>query len=184
MLLLVLVPIICIMNRSYAQMPSWWAMTNLNYLHNSRVGAVICIWFLSSIVFDFLSGLYLLNAKPFQKKGVRTFDQKNKSDIGFYYNDGCDPMLGWLTICSGGICLLYHSFQTTGPLNVAESICFVDHGFAVSSACYFFDKCGVPSLMDYWDTFSLFACCKRICLSNCSLSMTYRFCYCHNFMGF
>lgn len=137
-MLLILVPFICILNGSCAQMPSWWAMSNLKYLQSTKVGTLICIGFLSSNVFYFLSGLYLLNKKPLR----RNMDRR-RSVVD---TNGFDPMLGWLTLCCGGMSLIYHSFQAVGPINVAQSLCFVDHGLAISSACCFLDRCGFPSV--------------------------------------
>ena len=150
-MLLMFVPIICIMNGSCAQMPTWWSLSNLEHLHSSKVGAAICIGFLSSNVFYFLSGLYLLNPKPLQRHTVshnrhgNVLELNNKQAKRILYNDGRHPMLGWLVLCSGGVSLIYHSFQAMGSLNIAESLCFVDHGLALSAGCYFFDKCGAPS---------------------------------------
>lgn len=142
-MLLFLVPFICFLNGSCAQMPSWWAMSNLKYLQSSKVGILICCGFLSSNIFYFLSGLYLLNViKPIQWKRVHRSSQA----LAKIYSNDWDPILGWLVLCSGGMSLLYHSFQALGPLNVAESLCFIDHGLAISSFFCFFDKCGIPSL--------------------------------------
>lgn len=129
---LITYPLICAFNGSYAQMPSWWAMSNLNHLHSNKIGHLICTGFLFSNIFYFLSGLHLLNVIPLQRKGGHT---KN------YY-----PILGWLVLCSGVISFVYHTFQTVGLLIAAESLCFVDHGLAISAACCFFEKCGWPSV--------------------------------------
>jgi hypothetical protein len=129
-------------------MPSWWSMQNLSHLQNSKIGNLICTGFLFSNVFYFLSGLYLLNAKPLRGDLYSSIldDTNKKQSRGLFYHDGRHPMLGWLVLCSGGISLLYHSFQALGSLQIAESLCYVDHGLALSSGCYFLDKCGMPSL--------------------------------------
>lgn len=146
-MLVILFPIICIMNGSCAQMPSWWAMSNLNHLHSSKIGHLICTGFLFSNIFYFISGLHLLNVNPLQRNGSFCLDSHgSKVGSGVTNNRGSDPILGWLVLSSGVISLLYHTFQTFGALNIAESLCFVDHGLALSSGCCFFDKCGMPSL--------------------------------------
>jgi len=56
------------------------------------------------------------------------------------------PILGGLVLASGFVSLLYHSFQSLGNVGIAESLCFVDHGVAMTSFCYFLTRCGIPSL--------------------------------------
>lgn len=164
---LILYPIIALINGSYAQMPSWWSMCNLNYLHSTRVGHWICFGFLTSNVFYFLSGLFLLRGIPSSlslssssKSQSKVLEQQLRTDNGENNDHELNithmktlrtttnmkyPLLGWLVICSGGISLLYHSFQAWGTSNIAESLCFIDHGLALSSGCCFLDRCGLPS---------------------------------------
>ena len=161
-MILFLIPLISLMNGSSAQMPSWWAMSNLKHLHESKTGIALIIGFLSSNIFYFMSGLYLLNALPFMRRrnngnGIcnvngngnnKTSVNENRSSnqIGTINQNGIHPMLGWIVLSSGAMSLIYHTFQAVGPLNIAESLCFIDHGLALSSGLFFLDKCGLPSL--------------------------------------
>ena len=170
-MVLILYPIVALINGSYAQMPNWWSMCDLNHLHGSSVGHWICFGFLTSNIFYFLSGLYLLRGIPSssillsssssKKSKMKVLEQLRKCDdgeeqqcheINLSSHMKCQrrsitryPLLGWLVICSGIISLLYHSFQAFGAVNTAQSLSFIDHGFALSSGCCFFDRCGMPS---------------------------------------
>ena len=156
-MVLLLIPIIYLMNGTWVQTPNWWTMTNLKYLQSSKVGMMICAGFLSSNIFYFLSGFYLLNVKPLaattKRRTVKRRRKNMHDDVECKTNEamedihsrGWDPILGWLVLCSGGMSLIYHSFQALGPLNIAESLCYFDHGLAISSFFCFLDKCGLPS---------------------------------------
>ena len=171
MIILILFPILTfIKNGSLcAQMPSWWSMSRLHYLHTSCIGHWICFGFLTSNVFYFLSAFCLLNGIiPFtssssissvtstfslshkrSKDNIVIIEQYNAYKTNTYKKKTANnmryPLLGWLVLCSGSISLLYHSFQAWGAINIAESLCYIDHGLAISSGCCFLDKCGMPS---------------------------------------
>ena len=170
MMILILHPIITfIKNGSLcAQMPHWWSMCHLHYLHTSYIGHWICFGFLTSNVFYFLSAFYLLNGIPFTSSSSSSlsslllFSSQSKDESRIKKQDNANnktnpykkkstnnnlryPLLGWLVLSSGSISLLYHSFQAWGAINIAESLCYIDHGLALSSGCCFLDKCGMPS---------------------------------------
>ena len=48
-------------------------------------------------------------------------------------------------IAAGLVSVIFHSFQAFGSYSLAEGLCYVDHGFAISSTLYFFNICGRPS---------------------------------------
>jgi len=146
-MILVLFPFYCLLNGSHAQMPNWWSMNNLNHLHSSTIGHLVCTGFLFSNIFYFLSGLYLLNGIPLRNERRLTDEHEGEGEESGMYNTKTNhPILGWLLLCSGGMSLIYHAVQSLGPWLVAESLCFVDHGLAISSVCCFFDRCGMPSV--------------------------------------
>jgi len=136
-MLIILFPILSAFNGTYAKMPSWWSFVHIDHLRNNKIGQLICTAFLLSNAFYFVSGLYLLN-----KVKLRNLSFNAKTSIGSSKDASAYkaryPMLGWLVLCSGMISLLYHTFQALGPLPVAESLCFIDHGLAISSFFLFF----------------------------------------------
>lgn len=148
----------------FAKMPQWWSFEGMAHLRNSPL---LCSGFLGSNIFYFFSGLYLLNiirvpmpmALPLQKVMNSIYksnlDQTNESQLQSQsqsqsqsqaFHTAKDPILGGLVLASGFISLLYHTFQSLGNVGIAESLCFVDHGVAMTSFCYFVTRCGMPSL--------------------------------------
>jgi len=117
----------------FAKMPEWWALKDLSHLRNMPL---LCSGFLISNIFYFLSGFYLLDILPTNLK---------KKGVSQSFHTARHPMLGGLILTSGFVSLIYHTFQTLGSIEIAESLCFVDHGVAFSSFCYFLNRCGLPS---------------------------------------
>lgn len=141
-----------IVHGSYATMPTWWALQNVGYLRNMPA---LCLTFLGSNIFYFLSGLLLLNRISIPIGGGE--NSNSNDDIlnehqtivkkgAFFHTSRHFPLLGWSVLTSGAISVVYHAFQALGNVGLAESLCFVDHGMALSSGFYFFHKCGLPSL--------------------------------------
>ena len=54
-------------------------------------------------------------------------------------------MLGLWILTAGLISTVFHSVQALGSYSVAESLCYIDHGVAISASFYFLDTCGLPS---------------------------------------
>ena len=54
------------------------------------------------------------------------------------------PLLPFLLFASGVVSVLYHTLQVAGPRVAREAACFVDHGFAISTAFYFAKTCWPP----------------------------------------
>ena len=128
---LALVPPYCaLVHRSSATTPSWWALVKLDSVQHSQFAALILGFFLLSNISYFISGIYLyLRYHHFVLPGV----------------EERDPLLGGSVLTAGTVSTVFHSVQAFGPHSVAESLCYIDHGIAISSILYFWCKCGPPS---------------------------------------
>ena len=147
-MLLIYVPVSAFMNGKYATTPEWWALVDVTFLKDMPLS---CAIFLGSNIFYFLSGLYLLNRMPLlSSTTTRMFSNKSHGYDALEKNASVHtaryPMLGGLLLGSGIVSVIYHAFQVLGHIPIAESLCYVDHGVAVSAACYFLQTCGLPSL--------------------------------------
>lgn len=135
-LILVLVPIHAMLTGQYAQMPEFWPLIDLGSLT-----PLSFMGFLASNVFYFLSGLFLLNKIRLPEiSSSKTFQRMNVS-----FHTSRKPMLGASVMLSGLVSLIYHTFQGMGHTPIAESLCYVDHGVALSCSLYFLKQCGIPS---------------------------------------
>jgi hypothetical protein len=145
MILLMAYPVYSLLVVSeFPKMPSWWAIKDVTHLQQMPV---ICSGFLGSNLSYFLSGSYLLGkTMPFDLVCNLTTSSKHVHKPARREIARCHPMLGIMVIASGFISLIYHAFQSLGHLGVAETLCFVDHGVAFSSFCYFVKACGLPSI--------------------------------------
>jgi hypothetical protein len=54
-------------------------------------------------------------------------------------------MLGVWILLAGAVSTIFHSVQALGSYVIAESLCYVDHGVAISAFLYYFKTCGFPS---------------------------------------
>jgi uncharacterized membrane protein (DUF485 family) len=148
MIILIAYPVYSLLVASeFPKMPSWWAIKDVTHLQQMPF---LCSGFLGSNVSYFISGFYMLGKMPIAAFGNLASSSKQlyKTRVDFsarqiarYY-----PTLGIMMIASGLISLVYHAFQSLGHLGVAETLCFVDHGIAFSSFCYFVKTCGLPSI--------------------------------------
>lgn len=130
---LALVPVYtAVFHGATAKMPSWWSVVNFEYLKSHPYASLIVAVFLGSNVSYLLSGLYLL--AWYRPKNIE------RSEISYSY-----PMLGTLILLSGTVSAIFHSVQALGSHALAEALCYVDHGVAISSIFYFWYKCGRPS---------------------------------------
>ena len=123
--------------------PAFWSMPVLSSLIHSPSAGVIITGFLLSNLSYFLSGLYLLDLIPDVRWAIpsrRKLMEKKEAGPGFSEN----PLLGTMILLCGVCSVLYHTFQTIGPHEVAETFYYIDHGFAISSMFYFLNLCGVP----------------------------------------
>jgi hypothetical protein len=132
---LALVPIYCaLVKGTCARMPSWWQVFNMDHVLKAKSAAVVVGCFLFSNIAYFLSGTYLLNRFPFQRNGKSTAFKPTRFS-----------MLGVWILAAGLVSTIFHSVQALGPYPVAEALCYVDHGVAISASFYFCDTCGLPS---------------------------------------
>jgi hypothetical protein len=54
--------------------------------------------------------------------------------------------LGLWVLLAGSVSTLYHTVQSLGEYNVAEALCYIDHGIAGTALLYFWRRCGTPSI--------------------------------------
>ena len=123
---------------TYACMPEWWPVVCLKGIFGSSFWIVVS-GFLASNVCYFLSGAYLLNR-------FKAVTSGQNSSIGSSNNNKRFLRLGLWILLSGLISTMYHSVQALVGVNAfAETLAYVDHGVALSAACYYLDVCGLPS---------------------------------------
>ncbi len=130
------VPIYCaIFKGTCASMPYWWPVVKMNYIRQSRDASLIIGGFLFSNIAYFISGSILLQRFPFRavENGVLPIKPTKFS------------MLAVWILLAGTVSTIFHSVQALGSHAIAESLCYVDHGVAISACFYFFHTCGVPS---------------------------------------
>ena len=102
-------------------MPSWWPMKTVNICPLST------FLFLASNIAYFASGFVLLmERRIFRKPHPR--------------------LLPELVFSSGTISAFYHAFQSCGSKIVAETLCYIDHGIAITTSFYFLQECGFPRI--------------------------------------
>lgn len=117
-------------------MPHWWPLTRMDQLFTSPSWNLIVTVFLSSNLFYFASGAYLLGRFSLLSKTAYAGKTGLK---GF-------PMLGGLIMTAGAVSTTFHYFQALGSFRIAEALCYVDHAVAISSILYFWHRCGRPGL--------------------------------------
>lgn len=127
---LALVPPYCaLVHGTSATTPSWWALVKLDSVLHSPYAAFILGFFLLSNISYFISGIYLYLRYHHFVPAV----------------EARDPLLGGSVMTAGAVSTVFHSVQALGPHSVAECLCYIDHGVAISSILYFWCKCGRPS---------------------------------------
>lgn len=110
-------------------MPHWWPLTKMDQLFSNPSYGVIATVFLSSNLFYFASGLYLL----------KRFSRKSNAMQGY-------QMLGGLVLAAGVVSTIFHYFQALGSFRIAEALCYIDHAVAVTSILSFWNRCGRPGV--------------------------------------
>lgn len=138
-MVLAMVPPYCaIVKGTYASMPDWWSVVNMDHIAASDNANWIIAPFLGSNIAYLMSGLYLMNRFR--------FFQRSKSG-GLEFRPTRFSMLGvWVSV-AGLISTIFHSVQALGSYGLAKNLCFLDHAVAGSAILYFFDTCGLPSKM-------------------------------------
>jgi hypothetical protein len=108
-------------------------MTNIDHILASGNGGPVIAWFLFSNIAYFFSGSYIVKKFPPAKRGPWL----------------CVPtrytMLGLWILAAGLISTIFHSVQALGSYSVASSLCYIDHGFAISACFYYFETLPRPS---------------------------------------
>lgn len=138
-MVLAMVPPYCaIVKGTYASMPDWWSVVNMDHIAASDNANWIIAPFLGSNIAYLMSGLYLMNRFR--------FFQRSKSG-GLEFRPTRFSMLGvWVSV-AGLVSTIFHSVQALGSYGLAENLCYLDHAVAGSAILYFFDTCGLPSKM-------------------------------------
>lgn len=120
--------------RTHPSMPSFWPLVQLDSVLHSQYGAIILGTFLLSNIAYFVSGIYLYLQ-------YHLLIPEEEAEV----STGRDPLLGGAVLTAGTVSTIFHTVQALGPTSIAESLCFIDHGVAISSVLYFFQKLGWPS---------------------------------------
>jgi len=136
MLLALVPPYSAIFKGTYATMPEWWNVFNLDHLAASDNGHWIIASFLGSNIAYAMSGIYLMKRLGF-------FERSQSGSLTV--RPSKFSMLGVWVATAGVVSTIYHYVQTLGSFNIANSLCYLDHAVAGSATLYFFDTCGVPS---------------------------------------
>lgn len=133
-MVLALVPLYCAVAKgTCATMPEWWQVVKMDHILRSKNAALVVGCFLFSNISYFLAGAYLLSRFPFQRNVKGSLKPTRYS------------MLGISILIAGLVSTIFHSVQALGSYAVAESLCYIDHGVAISSGFFYFDTCGWPS---------------------------------------
>jgi hypothetical protein len=117
-------------------MPHWWQVVRFDGILASQDAALVVACFLLSNISYFLSGLYLLKRFPPERNEQSSRLLPTRFTI-----------LGLSVLACGLVSTIFHSVQALGAYHysLAESWCYVDHAFAISTTFYFFETCGRPS---------------------------------------
>jgi len=118
--------------------PSWYFVVPLNHLTHSPYAAAVVGGFLLSNIFYFISGLFMLDLIPLGRAAGRRVRK-------FSRHLARDPLLGASVITAGLVSTIYHSVQTLGSYAMAQELCLIDTGVALSSSALFLKNFGLPS---------------------------------------
>ena len=136
-MLLAIVPIYStVIQGTYASMPDWWQVVKMDVIRHSEDAVFVIGGFLLSNIAYFASGCMMLKWFPSRKTHPRR-------PIG--YRPTKFTMLGIWILLAGVVSTVFHSVQALGSYAVAESLCYVDHGVAISACLYYLKTCGWPS---------------------------------------
>lgn len=158
-MLLIMIPIYCaVLKGTWAIMPSWWPLTNIEYIKQSKDAVFVLGFYLFSNIAYLISGIYLLNRFPFEKQQKQRQHEhevvagrvSNISLLRLWpsfheYKPTKYSMLGLSLLASGLISTIFHSVQAMGSFAVANALCYIDHAFALSSGLYYIKILGRPS---------------------------------------
>jgi hypothetical protein len=131
---LALVPLYCTFcAKTSARMPHWWPVTNIDHIVASGNGGPVIAWFIFSNIAYFASGSYLVKKFPPIKQGP------------WLHVPTRYTMLGVWVLAAGLVSTIFHSVQALGSFSMAEALCYVDHGVAISACFYYFETLPRPS---------------------------------------
>lgn len=128
MIVALIPPYFLLVHRTFPTMPTCWSLVKLD----SVTAGVLGMFLLSNIAY-FASGIYLFLRYHFAVPS-------ETREVSFR-----DPLLGASVLTAGAVSTVFHSVQALGPQSLAECLCFIDHGVAISSIFYFWFRCGRPS---------------------------------------
>jgi hypothetical protein len=135
-MMLATIPVYCaVFKGTCASMPHWWPVVRMDMIRQSKDAGLVISGFLLSNIAYFVSGGMLLQKFPFKtaKNGLLPIQPTEFTNLGL-----------WI-LAAGTVSTIFHSVQALGPFGVAESLCYVDHGIAISACFYFLKTCGFPS---------------------------------------
>jgi hypothetical protein len=135
-MMLAIIPVYCaVFQGTYASMPHWWPCVKMDMIRQSKDAALVIGGFLLSNIAYFVSGGVLLQKFPFRsaKKGLLPIKPTRFTNLGL-----------WI-LTAGTVSTIFHAVQALGSYAVAESLCYIDHGIALSAGFYFLKTCGFPS---------------------------------------
>jgi hypothetical protein len=138
-----------------ASMPHWWRVFPMDHLWASPDAIAIVGFFLMSNVAYFLSAAYLIAMFPPVLSSTTITSAagaESQAKTGGRLNTmlSLRPTqhtgLGLWVVAAGTISTLFHSFQALGDYGIAEGLCYIDHGVALTAIFYFWRVLGRPSL--------------------------------------
>jgi hypothetical protein len=139
-------------------MPHWWRVFPMDHLWASPDAIAIVGFFLMSNLAYFLSAAYLIAMFPPELSGstdttstaTKAEAEESQAKTGRLHTMlSLRPTkhtgLGMWVAAAGAISTLFHSFQALGDYGIAEGLCYIDHGVALTAIFYFWRVLGRPS---------------------------------------
>jgi hypothetical protein len=140
-------------------MPHWWRVFPMDHLWASPDAVAIVGFFLMSNLAYFLSAAYLIALFPPVLASTSTATasktvagaEESQAKTGGRLNTmlSLRPTkhtgLGLWVATAGAVSTLFHSFQALGDYGIAEGLCYIDHGVALTAIFYFWRVLGRPS---------------------------------------
>ena len=127
-------PYFYLIYKTHPSMPAFWPLVKLDSVFHSPYAAFILGVFLLSNIAYFVSGAYLY-LRYYHSVPSETSEMASRRD----------PLLGCSVLTAGTVSTVFHSVQALGPQSLAECLCYIDHGVAISSVFYFWYRCGRPN---------------------------------------
>jgi hypothetical protein len=147
-------------------MPHWWRVFPMDHLWASPDAIAIVGFFLLSNLAYFLSAAYLIAMFPpvlasastaattstgagaagaaaaaVEESEAKTGRLQTMLSLRPTRHTG----LGLWVATAGAVSTLFHSFQALGDYGIAEGLCYIDHGVALTAIFYFWRVLGRPS---------------------------------------